>query len=639
MLIFSRPHYLVAFLLILPSLAAPSLRAQRNAPSSSSSTQQTQRSSSSSSSGNQEEQQPSSSVIPRRGVEATGSAVSLETSESLFQVAAGLNACGYDNGLESSLPVRAEVRTEMSAAVAKSPAAAISRGELCGYIQSHAQGGAQNLAQYISLSLFLGPAPELALSIPEGEMPPDSLQVVNVLPLLRDFAEKIDLHGIYVRHRAEFEGATAQTHDSLTRMLLETNLYLHQPVSSYDGRRFLVLLEPMLSPQAVNARIYGNDYFVVTSPSPVDPANPPRVSPGSRMTVSAHAGGLQMEQVRHIYLLYTIDPIIYARAGATNRLLPLLKTVSDAPIDFTYKSDIVALTTECLIKAIEARTMDVGIPKPAKPTSVKQRTEIDAYNEAIIDYDRKSEAVRRKQVVLDMESGWVLTESFYDKLAIQDREGISLKENIGEMVYGMDINHEVDHARKIPFFKADSTNLVGGGGVNRARAPRRTLTAMDQAELQLQKGDRTSAESLAEKELQANPSSGEALYVLARVKLMEGDPQAAYDRFSQVLANSKDPRTVAWSHVYLGRLYDTQQQASRPKAIAEYRAALATPGLQPDVRAAAEAGIRQPFAAPRRTVKDSDQQQPDDEELDPTGKKQKESYKPSEEVTPPARTR
>ena len=563
--------------------------------------------------------------------------MSLETSESLFQIAAALNACGYDNGLESSLPVRTAVRADINAAVAKSSAAGIARGELCGYIQSHTQAGAQNLAQYISLALFLGPPPELALSVPESDMPPDSLQVAGVLPLLRNFAAQVDLHGIYVHHRADLEQAVAQVHDSMTRMLLETNIYLHQPVSSYDGRRFLVLLEPMLSPQAVNARIYGTDYFVVTSPAAIDPANPPRVSAGSRLSVGAHAGGLQMDQVRHIYLLYNIDPIIYARAGATNRLLPLLKTVSDAPIDFTYKSDIVALTTECLIKAIEARTMDVGIPKPAKPTGVKQRSEIDTYNQAIIDYERKAEAVRRKQVVLDMESGWVLTESFYNKLALEDREGISLKESIGEMVYGMDMNHEVDQAKKIPFFKPDSTNLVAGGGVSRARAPHRVLTAMDQAELQLQKGDRASAEALADKELLANPSSGEALYVLARVKLLGGDPQGAYDRFTQVLATSKDPRTVAWSHVYLGRLYDAQQQPSRTRALAEYRAALDMPGLQPDVRAAAEAGMKQPFAAPRRTVKDSDEK--DEEALDPTGKKQKESYRPSEEVTPPARSR
>ncbi|MGI4758692.1 MAG: tetratricopeptide repeat protein [Janthinobacterium lividum] len=580
-----------------------------------------------------------SSVVPRRGVEASGSAVTLETSESLFQVAAALNTCGYDNGLEASLPVRAAVRTEISTAVSRSPAAGISRESLCAYIHGHTLDGAQNLAQYVSLALFLTPPPELALSVPETEMPPDSLQVVGLLPLLRDFSEKIDLHSIYVHHRAGFEGAVTQVHDSITRMLLETNIYLHQPVSSYDGRRFLVLLEPMLSPQAVNARIYGNDYFIATSPAAIDPANPDRVSAGSRMSVSARASGLQMDRIRHLYLLYNIDPIIYARAGSTNRLLPLLKSVSDAPIDFTYKSDIVALTTECLIKAIEARTMDVGIPKPAKVVNGKQRTEMDGYNQSLVEYERKAEAVRRTQVVRDMESGWVLTESFYNKLALQDREGISLKENIGEMVYGMDVSHEVGQAKKIPFFKPDSPDLVSSGGVNRRRAPRLALTAMDQAELHLQKGDRMAAEDLAEKELRVNPVSGEALYVLARVKLMEGDPQAAYDRFTQVVSTSKDTRTVAWSHVYLGRLYDAQTGSNRPKAVAEYKAALNLPGIQPDVRAAAEAGIKQPFAPPKRTVRDSDQQPADDDEpLDPTGKKQKESYRPGEAAAP-ARTR
>ena len=591
---------------------------------------------SSSTSESSQGQPQSSSVVPRRGVEASGSAVTLETSESLFEIAAGLNTCGYDNGLESSLPLRTAIRGEINAAVAASPAAGITREALCGYIRSHSQGGAQNLAQYVSLALFLTPPPELALSVPESEMPPDSLQVAGVLPLLRDFSQAIQLHRIYVRHRADYEAAVAQVHDSITRMLLETNIYLHQPVSSYDGRRFLILLEPLLSPQAVNARIYGNDYFVAVSPAAVDPANPSRASAGARMSVAPYAGGLQMEQIRHVYLLYNIDPIIYARAASTNRLLPILKTVSDAPISFIYKSDIVALTTECLIKAIEARTMDTGIPMPPKPAGGKQRTEMDGYNQALTEWEKKTEAVRRKRVALDMESGWVLTDSFYNKLALEDREGVSLKESIGEMVYGMDVQRQVDQAKKIPFFQPDSPELVSGG-VNRARAPRRTLTSMDQAELRLQKGDRLAAEDLADKELQAHPDSGEAMYVLARVKLMEGDPQAAYDRFHQVIAASKDPRTVAWSHVYLGRLYDTQTQSSRGKAVAEYRAALSTPGIQPDVRAAAEAGIRQPFAAPKRTVKDSDQQQPDDEELDPTGKKQKESYRPSEEITPSSR--
>ena len=579
----------------------------------------------------------SSTVVPRRA-DAAGSAVSLETSESLSEIAAALNACGYDNGLESSLPVRAAIRADMAAAIEASAAARASRDAMCRSIQDHSLNGAQNLAQYVSLALFVTPPPELALSVPETEMPPDALQVEATLPFVRDFAEKVQWRNIFARHHVAYENAVEQVRDSLTRMLLETNVYLHQPVSSYDGRRFMVLLEPMLSPQAVNARVYGNDYFIATSPANIAGQDPVRVSAGSRMSVSARAAGLQMDQVRHLYLLYVIDPIIYARSQATERLLPIMKVVQAAPIDFVYKNDVVTFTTECLIKAIEARTMDVGFAKPAKPTNVKQRTEIDDYNQASIDYDRRSEVVRRHQVVVDEESGWVLTGSFYEKLATQDREGISLKDSIAEMVYGMDVPHEVDHAKKIPFFAPNSNQLAGSGDVNRARAPRRTLTAMDQAELKLQKGDRNGAEDLADKELLSNPSSSEALYVLARVKLMEGDPQAAYDRFTQVVAAAKDARTLAWAHVYLGRLYDTQTRPDRAKALAEYKAAAATPGIQPDVKAAAEAGIQKAFAPPKRTVTDSDQS-PDDEELDPTGKKQKESYKPGEEVTPQARPR
>ncbi len=61
-------------------------------------------------------------------------------------------------------------------------------------------------------------------------------------------------------------------------------------------------------------------------------------------------------------------------------LQPLLKAVQDAPLDFTYKSDIVALITECLIKAIEAQTMDVGLAKPRRPDAVKQRADIERYD-------------------------------------------------------------------------------------------------------------------------------------------------------------------------------------------------------------------------------------------------------------------
>ncbi len=164
--------------------------------------------------------------------------------------------------------MRTKIREEVNQELAASADARTSRDAVCAYIQDHqlADSG-RNLAQYISLALYLNPPPALTTTVEETEMPPDSTQVVNILPALRAFEQNVHLHAIWFNHRAEYEDLVNRIHDPLTRMILGTNVYLHLPVSSYDGRRFLVLLEPMLSPAATNARIYANDYIVVTSPA------------------------------------------------------------------------------------------------------------------------------------------------------------------------------------------------------------------------------------------------------------------------------------------------------------------------------------------------------------------------------------
>ena len=49
-------------------------------------------------------------------------------------------------------------------------------------------GTEQDISQYISLALYLTPPPELETTVDLPEMPPDSTQVVEIVPLLRDFA-------------------------------------------------------------------------------------------------------------------------------------------------------------------------------------------------------------------------------------------------------------------------------------------------------------------------------------------------------------------------------------------------------------------------------------------------------------------
>jgi tetratricopeptide (TPR) repeat protein len=560
-------------------------------------------------------------------IERGGAAVTLEVSEPLFELAAALNACGYDADLDKSAPVRLQVRSEMNEALASSETARDSRDKLCAYITlHHLNDTGLNVGQYVSLALYLSPPPELTPNVDETELPPQAASVVNVLPLLRDFSEAINLHYIWLHHHADYEALTARVHDPMEQMIQNTNIYLHQPVSTYDGRRFLVLLEPMLSPNLTNARVYANDYIIVMSPdnTPVE-------------TAAGTAGDpVRMDQIRHIYLHYIVEPLVYSRGSAMERMQPLLRGVQDAPLEFFYKSDVVALITECLIKAIEAHLYVIDTPRPKRPSNIKARTELDLYNAEKAAYDRETVLAQQKLVRLDDAQGWVETSYFYEAMAKLSADGQGLRDEIAPMIYGMDVSSEQKHAQEILFVKTAPGDVITDP-MRPAPQPRK-ITGMDRAEFDLMKGDTGDAADLAEKAL-ADPNSdhGRATYVLARIDLMDGNPDKAQEGFQKALTLTKDPRTIAWTHIYLGRLYDIEydgnQKLMRDQAIAEYKTALANRDSRPDTKAAAEAGIAKPFEGPKRTQPgitpaksvDSD----DDKSFDPTGKAEKDAYKPA----------
>ena len=555
-------------------------------------------SSSSSPQGSAAQEQARPQAAARPGLprtDAAESSITLEASEPLFDLAVALNACGYDADLKDSSPVRDEIRADVAAAVADSPQAQSAQAAVCGYMVEHELNDkGRQLAQYVSLALFLGPAPGLNPTAEETEMPPDALAVVNILPSLRTFVNATKLHTIWLKHRAEYEAITDKAHKPVADMVLGTNIYLKLPISSYDGRRLLILVEPMLAPNAPNGRIYGTDYALVTSPD--------------------QTGAIRLAQIRHLYLQYEIEPLVYARAQSMERLTPLLKPIADAPLDYEYKTSVVALVTECLIRAIEARTMDVGFAAPARPSGTRARADLARYDEELTAYDRQAEAVRRRQVDLDMRQGWVLTDYFYAQMLSLERSPDSLKENMGQMVYGMDVGRVKHQAEQIQFLPEGSGEFV------RRATP--TPTGLMLAEKKMLEGDLAGADELADAALQdPKQDHAEALYVQARVALLENDPELSTADFNQVLKSSSNPRTLAWAHIYLGRLYDTQQPAERGKAVAEYKAALAVPGAQPDAKAAASAGVKTAFAVPKTVHREEGP-------IDPSGKAEKEAYKP-----------
>ena len=513
-------------------------------------------------------------------VDPAGDAVQLLDSEQLFMMASALNACGYDDGLAESDPIRRQMRDEVAKALAASEDAREARDNICLYIAQHKMTGTvKDISQYVSLALYLTPWPALETSAELPQMPPDSTQVVEILPLLKEFAKTADLNGIWLTHRHTYDEEVNHLHDALTQMIVTTNYYLKMPASTYDGRRFIVLVEPQMNPHTINARVYGGDYVVVVSPEVVKSADGTTHEP------------IRMTDVRHTYLHYLIEPLLYSRSTAMDRFLPILKEVKNAPLDYRYRSDIVELTIECLIKAVEARTMDTGIPAYVAPKD-ERREDFTAVEIARNAVNQKMEQVRVARVRHEMSQGYVLTAYFYEQMIRFEKDPASLRDTIGELVYGMDVDHETHRAREVTF------DAQADDDVLRRTAPRK-LTGLDLAEARLEAGDLPTAAAMAREALTVAPGgqavdTGRANFILARVDIMTRRPEQALDEFEKAAATAKETRILAWSHIYLGRMMDLS--CRREDAVSQYKEALAVRDGEQDTRIAAERGLKKAYA-------------------------------------------
>jgi tetratricopeptide (TPR) repeat protein len=303
-----------------------------------------------------------------------------------------------------------------------------------------------------------------------------------------------------------------------------------------------------------------------------------------------------MKEVRHTYLHYEIEPLLYARVSSMDRMLPVLKAVREAPLDYTFRSDIVALVTESLIRAVEARTFDTGIPEP-KLSNNARFAESEQQTREKSAYLQKVTAARQQAVNTAMSEGYVLTQYYYDALGPFEHDTASLKDSIGEMVYGMDVEAELSRIHHIQFAQTGSSDVV-------RHAPRQ-LHGLDLAEMKLIKGDKSGAAQLAQAALdQKSGDPAYADYILGQVALLNGNMDEAQTRFGDAVRLSKDPRTLAWAHIYLGRIHDVEED--RDEAVAEYKAALTARDGQADTKRAAEKGLQQPFALPHSAQPDDD---------------------------------
>ena len=469
--------------------------------------------------------------------------MSLDTSETLFTVLTAINVCGYDQELSGSIPLRSQITQEVRKAAASIPAAQESLQPMCEFYKEHQPPDpSRDLAQYVSLALYLQDAPAFTLKVKQAELPPEATSVAAFVPLMVAFYEKVGLHAIWEKYRARYAELTETYHEPLSKMTFDTEMYLKLPSSGYLGRDFQVYLDAMGAPGQVNARNFASDYYVIISPS----------------------NNLKMPQIRHTYLHYLLDPLAMKNGGSFKRLEPLLEQVKSAPMDEAFKNNISLLVTECLVRAIELRT------------GASAKT---------------PEAERMKSLDQSDREGYVFTRYFYDALIKFEKDPAGLRAMYSEMLNGIDLTREMRRTGQIEFAGEAAPELLHLAGS-------RNEQLLLNAERRFSAGDVETSQKLAQQALdEGQGDPGRALFILAQVATRNKDMEGARGYFERAVQMAHEPKVIAWSHIYLGRIFDLKEE--RDVAVDHYRAAKDVAGITlPEVKTAAERGIEQPYAPP-----------------------------------------
>ena len=461
----------------------------------------------------------------------------LDASPTLFTVMAAINAAGYDAEISSpnNHPLRMAVRQALAAKKLEC------LPDLQKFYRAHRQeNDTATLSQYISFALAVDGLPDFSFKGRAVDMPPDAQEVAGIAPLLERFAREADIQDLWKRSQAAIEQYASFYHAPVSQAILQVNGYLRQMTSGFQGSHFQVYLELLAAPNQVQTRSYGRNYFVVVTPS----------------------SELRVDAIRHGYLYYLLDPLATINAEVLERKKGLIDHTGRArALAEQFKSDFLLLTTGSLVKAVEARL------------------------------DKKPELVH--EALLE---GYILAPYFSEQLPAYEKQEQSMRFYYADMVKGIDLRREDARLSQVEFARAAPVKTVKTAPVE---APPPVLAGaaktLDEAE-SLYTGRQLDA--AREKFLQVlretdeKPLHAKAYYGLARVAMLNKDPETAERLFQKTLELDPPPQEKAWAYVYLGRLAELAgEQGDHEAAVKYYQSALAVDGASPKARETATQGV------------------------------------------------
>ncbi len=468
-----------------------------------------------------------------------------------------LDAAGYESGASnaSDAPGRVQLRKRMQAL--QGPAVSALRK----YYAEHALGDSgATFSRFVTFALVVGPPPDFQFELRRDDLPPEALTLEGFNPILANFYSEAKLDELSKFYQRDYEAGVEALRAPISNLVFTVSNYLREIIRPSNRRTFSVYVEPLAGGKTI-FRTFGDQYALVVRPS----ADPP------------------MDDIRHAFLHFILDPIAIRYRVQASRASPLLEYAARAPqLPVDLRDDFSGFFDECLVRAVELRL---------------RRLSPDDLSSAIDQAES---------------SGYVLVRPIYAGLSGFEKSEPAMGYYLPDLIKGIDVEAEQRRLRGVKFADAAPTGAAPPDDVRMAAKPVPSAVPGDDdlAEGQRQISARNGAAAAAsfERVLASHPDDERATYGLAVASALQGKPEEARELFNKVIAAAQnplagagahsDPSNLSWSHIYLGRMYDVE--GKRDLAVLEYRAALAVAGAPESARTAAQHGIETGYQTPSR---------------------------------------
>jgi hypothetical protein len=480
---------------------------------------------------------------------APPSTVSVDGSEAMFTTMCALVAAGFESNVSSDnwTAFRAQMRERLRQQ--QGPAVEAVREF---YRHHELRDPGATLSRYLWFGLVSGPAPAFQAILRRDELPPEVIALEGFSEILSSYYQEQKIGQLWRQVQPVYNREVERLHDPLSQIVFVASAYLREILDPSGPRTFAVVVEPLVG-RITNVRNFGDHYALVLS------------------------GGEEIptDVIRHAFLHFMLDPLplMYPHVTAVKR--PLFERAATAPrLAPELKDDYASYFAECTVRAVELKLKRIS---PGEREAAMNR---------------------------DDEDGYVLVKPLFAALPKFENSEPSMKLFFQDLVRAIDTVAEARRLATVKFARAESAKAEDEAAREelarrRSAAPTtvpndaEVITALTEGERRIAEKNPRAAEASFQKVLTRYPDQARAWYGIGLVALLDHDAARAKQVFGRLTTGEhaaiEDPMVLAWSHVYLARIYD--EEGNPEVAKMEYQSVLNVEGGPEQAKQAAQKGL------------------------------------------------